>query len=182
MSFHEQRSTSGRPKNWEFLSFVGWSVAYFASATIKEKKFDVIQRVEGDWGEGQSCIEGWPTAEPNCKNPPKTKFWKLVKLADHTSTSNNLTSFVYKTHLPETEIVVNLLKFALKNSWNHMKRTYFVAGFNYLELLCGLPWTMVATAAAGSCEKDFGDLRKAVKLAHEQRRVRGKQWQPCKAA
>ena len=43
---------------------------------------------------------------------------------------------------------------------------------------------MVATAAAaaGSCEKDFGDLRKAVKLAHEQRRVRGKQWQPCKAA
>lgn len=28
-------------------------------------------------------------------------------------------------------------------------------------LKAGLPWTMVA--AAGSCEKDFGDLRKAVK-------------------
>ena len=30
-------------------------------------------------------------------------------------------------------------------------------------LKAGLPWTMVAAAAAGSCEKDFGDLRKAVK-------------------
>ena len=46
---------------------------------------------------------------------------------DHTCTYDNLTSFEYKTHHRETEIVVNLLKVASKNSWNHIKWTYFVA-------------------------------------------------------
>jgi hypothetical protein len=36
------------------------------------------------------------------------------------------------------ETDVNLLKFAWKNSWNHIKWTYFVAGFDYLEPLCSV--------------------------------------------
>ena len=42
----------------------------------------------------------------------------------------------YKPHPLETEIVANLLKFAWKNLWNHIKWTYLVAGFHYLEPLC----------------------------------------------
>ena len=44
------------------------------------------------------------------------KSKKFAKLRNHTCTCNNLTSFEYKTHSQETEIVVNLLKFAWKNS------------------------------------------------------------------
>ena len=33
---------------------------------------------------------------------------------DHTCTCNDSTTFEYKTHLPETQIVVSLLKFAWK--------------------------------------------------------------------
>ena len=58
---------------------------------------------------------------------------------DHTCTCNDSTSFEYKTHSPETEIVANLLK--LENSWNHIKWTYFVAGINYLEPLCIARWS-----------------------------------------
>ena len=47
-----------------------------------------------------------------------------MKLTDHTCACNELTSFWYKTHPPETEIVVNLQKFAWKNSWNPIKWTY----------------------------------------------------------
>ena len=36
----------------------------------------------------------------------------------------------------KTEILVNLLKFARKNSWNHINGTYFVADFWHLEPLC----------------------------------------------
>ena len=54
---------------------------------------------------------------------------------DHTYACNSLTNFEYKTHPPETEIDVNLQKFVWKNSWNHIKWTYFVAGSNYVEPL-----------------------------------------------
>ena len=76
------------------------------------------------------------TAGPNCKNPPKIKSKKFVKLMDHTCTCNNLTSFKCKTHPRETETVVNLLKFNWKNLWNHIKWNYFMAGFKYLEPQC----------------------------------------------
>ena len=36
--------------------------------------------------------------EPNFKNPPKTKFKKLVKLTDHTYACHHLTSFECKLH------------------------------------------------------------------------------------
>ena len=67
---------------------------------------------------GHRILRGWTegAAGPNYRNPPKTKSKKFVKLTDHTCTCNNLTSFEDKTHPPETEIVVNLLKFAWKNS------------------------------------------------------------------
>ena len=40
---------------------------------------------------------------------------------NYTCTYNNLTSFEFKTHSQETEIVVNLIKFGWKNSSNHIK-------------------------------------------------------------
>jgi len=41
---------------------------------------------------------------------------KIVKLTIHTYACNSLTYFEYKTHSPETEKDVNLLKSAWKNS------------------------------------------------------------------
>ena len=40
---------------------------------------------------------------------------------DRTYACNNLTNFEYKTYPPKTKIDVNLLKFAWKNSSNHIK-------------------------------------------------------------
>ena len=49
---------------------------------------------------------------------------------------NSLTTFQCKTHTWKAEIDVNLMKFPWKHSCNHIKRTYFVADFCYLESLC----------------------------------------------
>ena len=56
------------------------------------------------------------TVGPDVKNPPKIRFIKIVKLTDHTYACISLTIFEYKNHSPETEIDVNLLKCAWKNS------------------------------------------------------------------
>ena len=49
----------------------------------------------------------------------------------------SLTTFERKTNHPEMEKDVNLLKFAWKNLWYGINGTYFLAGFSYLEPLCG---------------------------------------------
>ena len=41
---------------------------------------------------------------------------KIVKLTDRPNACNNLTNFQCKSNPPETEVDVNLLKFAWKNS------------------------------------------------------------------
>ena len=89
------------------------------------------------------------TVAPNCKNPPKIRFLKILKLTDHSKACNSLTYFEYKTHPPETEIYVILLKSARKNSWNYIKWAHFLAGFCHLEPLCAaLPSFSVRRAYA----------------------------------
>ena len=61
------------------------------------------------------------TVGPNVKNPPTIRWKKPVKLTDRTYSCNDLTTFECEFHPWETEIDVNLMKFAWKNSWNHIK-------------------------------------------------------------
>ena len=51
-----------------------------------------------------------------------------MKLTVHTYACNSFDKFWVWNSSPDTEIGVNLLKFAWKNSWNRIKWTYFVAG------------------------------------------------------
>ena len=39
------------------------------------------------------------------------------------------------------------MKFARKNSWNHINGTYFVAAFSYLELLCSITAVRIVAIA-----------------------------------
>jgi hypothetical protein len=59
-----------------------------------------------------------------------------VKLTDHTYTYNNLTNFTIKLMPPETEIDVNLVKFAMKKLVKLLLVNLFLAGFSHLETLC----------------------------------------------
>ena len=63
------------------------------------------------------------------KKPAKNKVKKFVKLMNHTCTCNDLTSFEYKTHSPETEICLE------EHVKSHQVNS-FLAGFSYLEPLC----------------------------------------------
>ena len=58
------------------------------------------------------------TVGPNVKTPPKIRLKKIREIDGPYYVCNSLTTFERKTHPPETEIGVNLLKFAWKNSWN----------------------------------------------------------------
>ena len=59
----------------------------------------------------------------NGKNPPKMRSKKFGKL---TYDCSSLTNFQYKGHaMPKNENHVSLLKFSRKNSWSHIKWTYF---------------------------------------------------------
>ena len=57
------------------------------------------------------------TVVPNCKNLPKIKPKKLVKLIDHTNVYNSLTNFEYQVNeITGNGNFVKLLKFTRKNS------------------------------------------------------------------
>ena len=58
------------------------------------------------------------TVGPNVKTPPKIRLKKIREIDGPYYVCNRLTTFERKTHPPETEIGVNLLKFAWKNSLN----------------------------------------------------------------
>ena len=62
------------------------------------------------------------TVVPNCKNLPKIKPKKLVKLIDHTNVYNSLTNFEYQVNkMTVNNNSVKMLKFAWKNSGNHFR-------------------------------------------------------------
>ena len=123
-----------------WLMFLNWLINAVVLPQTEKKLCSPSQSSTADLAFGSLIHhEGWCyTAGPNCKNPPKINFKKFMKLMNHTCTCNDSTSFEYKSHPPETEIVVNLLKVAWKNSWNHIKWNYFMAGFSYLEPLCAI--------------------------------------------
>ena len=80
----------------------------------------------------------WRTARPNCKNPPKMRFKKFVKLTDHTQACNDLTNFEYVVHaMTGNGCYLNLQKLACKNSWNQF-------GWNYFRLVLAVAVPMVA--------------------------------------
>ena len=56
------------------------------------------------------------SAEPNCKNPPKMRFQKFVKLTDHTCACNDLTNFECEGQATGNGSCENFQKLALKIS------------------------------------------------------------------
>ena len=83
------------------------------------------------------------TVGPNCKNPPKIRFKKFVKLTNHTCACNDLTNFECEAEATGNGTYVNLKKLVIVN--------LFSAGFSYLEPLCvaaeksrqNAPWTTI---------------------------------------
>jgi hypothetical protein len=55
------------------------------------------------------------TAGPNCKNPPKMRFEKFVKLKDPTCACNDLTNFECEAQAAINRNYVNFQKLAWKN-------------------------------------------------------------------
>ena len=91
------------------------------------------------------------TVGPRSKIPPKIQ--KLVKLTGHTNASNSLTSFQYEVHtLVGNGNIVNLLNFAWKNSWNHIKLTYYFWRSYVI-------WNHCAVAVASSWSKEVGSIQ-----------------------
>lgn len=133
-------------QKWNFKNSWNWLIM-LVSATIRQvlnvklrqpkmKVIQICRLVKALWGTYfrrvivicNHCASPppGPQWETNCKNPPKIKIWKIVKLTDYNNAYNSLTNCEYKVNeLIGNGNYVNLLKLAGKNSWNHFSLTYF---------------------------------------------------------
>ena len=85
-----------------------------------------------------------------CKKPPKTRFKKFVKSTNHTCACNGLRNFECEAQATGNGNK-NLKKLPWKNSWNQLERTYVLADFWHLELLCAALWTKISNHITISC-------------------------------
>ena len=96
-------------------------------------------------------IQQLHTAGPNCKNPPKIKFEKLVKLIDSYLHLQQFDMFwMWKAGTRKRKLckfAENRMEKLVKALWVNL----FSAGFSYLKPLCCTAWNACRSAEKGCC-------------------------------
>ena len=115
--------------NWHNITFNKDIKRYLKpsvwSWSLVELKLDRSLVVFGEEGSAKRTIV-WRTIGPNSKISPRIKFKKIREIDWVNLCLQQFDRFlIMKLTWLETEIVLLCLKLAWKNSWNHLKRTYF---------------------------------------------------------